>query len=136
MMPRKKKERTIWQHRLNLSSDNPLDVRVHEHLLLLVEDGLAAKWIRDTLHNAVQSMAQPIVPTVVPTYGVDPTPERVAVINKAAFFRPETGVVNGRSFNPVPKPTFGKKSRKPKLDSTGRVADDEADDAQYIDVQD
>lgn len=54
-MPRKKKERVIWQQRFNLSSDNPDDVRLHDYLMMLAENGDAAKWMRDTLRNAVPS---------------------------------------------------------------------------------
>ncbi|SRR5258707_855695 len=52
-MTRKKKDRVVWQYHFNLSSDNEADVRLHDFLTLLAEDGKAAQWVRDQLHNIV-----------------------------------------------------------------------------------
>lgn len=48
-MSHKKNDREIWQHRFNLSSDNPDDVRLHDRLELLAKDNKAAQWIREAL---------------------------------------------------------------------------------------
>ncbi len=48
-MSRKKSDRLVWQHKFTLSSDNPDDVRLHEHLVELADQGVAAEWMRDNL---------------------------------------------------------------------------------------
>lgn len=54
-MSRKKLDRTLWQHKFTLSSNNPDEMRLHEHLLELAEDDKAMQWIRDSLVSLLPS---------------------------------------------------------------------------------
>ena len=54
-MSRRKLDRTVWQHKFNLSSAKPDDVRLHEHLAKLAQDDKAMQWIRDSLVSLLPS---------------------------------------------------------------------------------
>jgi hypothetical protein len=41
----RKKHRTLYQHRFNLSSEDPNQQLLHDFLLMLAVDGSATKWI-------------------------------------------------------------------------------------------
>ena len=66
-MSRKKLDRTIWQIKFNLSSDNPDDVRLHEHLDMLAKDEKMRQWIRDSLVSLLPSKAKHGNTVVLPT---------------------------------------------------------------------
>lgn len=65
-MSRKKKDRQIWQHRFNLSSDNREDELLHEFLDALAESDEASEWIRETLAAALRQKDKRST-TVVPS---------------------------------------------------------------------
>lgn len=66
-MSRRKLDRTVWQHKFNLSSAKADDVRLHEHLLELADDAKAAQWIRDSLVSLLPSKPKHGNTVVLPT---------------------------------------------------------------------
>jgi hypothetical protein len=54
----RKKDRELWQHRFNLSSDDPGQAKLHEYLDKLAENNEASEWIVKTLIAALPAMTK------------------------------------------------------------------------------
>lgn len=95
-MSRVKRDRVVWQHRFNLSSDDPADVALHEFLQSQAESDGASQWIRRVLGNAIQSEYKSGT-TVVP------------------HNEPQQKAPNGvlRTFSPAPKPSQANRRSEP-----------------------
>jgi len=55
-----KKNRTVWQHKFNLSSDNARHERLHDFLLKLAVENMATTWMIESLIDSLPSASRPI----------------------------------------------------------------------------